>query len=174
MYLFLLIWSHMLVNFLLLDITDSLPNNPLLKCNLCTQRLEDTHFVQVTKWWYLKKCIKILVTSALLWVITNFASLARPTQSRSREQTMKYSVRVGSAAPSRAPTCPGPSCRGRSPPSWPRARRPSRRRTRTNEQQRTNQILYSMLETKKQCIWFLDSFSHVMQLFEVKFFLLSV
>lgn len=28
------------------DITDSLPNNPLLKCNLCTQRLEDTHFVQ--------------------------------------------------------------------------------------------------------------------------------
>ena len=29
------------------DITDSLPNNPLLKCNLCSQRLEDTHFVQV-------------------------------------------------------------------------------------------------------------------------------
>jgi len=28
------------------DITDCLPNNPLLKCNLCTQRLEDTHFVQ--------------------------------------------------------------------------------------------------------------------------------
>jgi len=28
------------------DITDSLPNNPLLKCNLCSQRLEDTHFVQ--------------------------------------------------------------------------------------------------------------------------------
>ena len=98
-------------------------------------------------------CIKILITSAQLWDITNFASLARPTQSRSREQTMKYSVRVGSAAPSRAPTCPGPSCRGRSPPSWPRARRPSRRRTRTNEQQRTNQILYSMLETKKQ--WYM-------------------
>ena len=97
-------------------------------------------------------CIKILITSALLWVITNFASLARPTQLRSREQTMKYSVRVGSAAPSRAPTCPGPSCRGRSPPSWPRARRPSRRRTRTNKQQRTNQILYSMLKTKNQCI----------------------
>ena len=97
-------------------------------------------------------CIKILITSALLWVITNFAFLARPTQLRSREQTMKYSVRVGSAAPSRAPTCPGPSCRGRSPPSWPRARRPSRRRTRTNKQQRTNQILYSMLKTKNQCI----------------------
>ena len=58
MYLFLLIWSHMLVNFLLLDITDSLPNNPLLKCNLCTQRLEDTHFVQVTKWWYLKSALR--------------------------------------------------------------------------------------------------------------------
>merc|ERR1719433_536801 len=28
------------------DITDGLPNNPSLKCNLCAQRLEDTHFVQ--------------------------------------------------------------------------------------------------------------------------------
>ena len=33
---------------LVADITDGLPNNPLLKCNLCAQRLEDTHFVQVS------------------------------------------------------------------------------------------------------------------------------
>ena len=34
---------------LIADIADGHPNNPSLKCNLCAQRLEDTHFVQVRR-----------------------------------------------------------------------------------------------------------------------------
>ena len=87
--------------------------------------------------------VNIFTISVPRWVITNSVSLAPLTQLRSRELTMKYSALVGSAAPCQDPTCPGPSWLGRSPPSWPRARRPSRRRTRTNEQKR-NQIFFTI------------------------------
>ena len=51
----LLCWSsvrsiiiYYLIKNFVSDLTDGLPNNPHLKCTLCAQRLEDTHFVQVT------------------------------------------------------------------------------------------------------------------------------
>ena len=117
--------------------------------------------------------VNIFTISVPRWVITNSVSLAPLTQLRSRELTMKYSALVGSAAPCQDPTCPGPSWLGRSPPSWPRARRPSRRRTRTNEQKR-NQIFFTIENQDKQTVRCMDSYSNFMQLFEVTFFLLSV
>ena len=95
------------------DIGEGLPNNPLLKCTLCAQRLEDTHFVQVSHFSTNKVKVELgcvydhlkLVchnlfsfSSAQLLPITNFASHAQLSPSRSRGLIMRFSAQAGSAA----------------------------------------------------------------------------
>ena len=91
---------------------------------------------------------RVLITtcfSAPLSVTTSSVSRVPRSPSRSKEPTQRSSVPAESAALWPGPTCPGPSCRARSPPSCRRASRRWRRRTRTNNSRHHHCYLVSLL-----------------------------
>merc|ERR1719285_1667616 len=74
---------------------EAIPNNPLLKCTICAQRLEDTHFVQCPTAPHHKFCFPCSADWIKKQVSTN-PEVFCPS---------------GERCPLVAPMCPGPSCR---------------------------------------------------------------
>lgn len=77
------------------DIGDGLPNNPHLKCTLCAQRLEDTHFVQVITNYF--NFLQYWSISTCEWQSLSFASREAASLSFARRKQASASLSLSRA-----------------------------------------------------------------------------